>query len=217
MRLLFFIFVLLNAAAFGYVRYAENRAGAENQLALLQIAPDKMKLQKSGVSARKDAGRSQPGLVCLEWGGFAGDDGPRAALALGRLGLGDKVSQRDTGDSFWVYIPPMKTQAEADKKVSELKARGVADFYLMQDNDQWRYAISLGVFKTEDAANNYLAQLRQKNVRSAVSSPRGTKSTLFVIRDPGDVAAARIAEMKIDFPGVQLRATSCADAATAKN
>jgi hypothetical protein len=216
MRLLFFIFVLLNAAVFGYIRYAENRAGADNQLALLQIAPDKMKLLKPGAT-RKDVTRPQPGLVCLEWGGFPGDDSTRAAAALAKLGLGDKVSQRDTGDSFWVYIPPMKTQTEADKKISELKARGIADFYLMQDNDQWRYAISLGVFKTEEAANNYLGQLRQKSVRSAVASPRGAKGILFVIRDPGDAAAAKIAELKVDFPGAQLKATTCADAQTAKN
>jgi len=216
MRLLFFIFLLLNAAAFGYIRYAENRAGADSQFALLQIAPEKMKLLKPAL-VRKDAARAQPGLVCLEWGGFAGDEVARAAAALGKLALGDKVTQRDTGDSYWVYIPPMKTQVEAEKKTGELKARGVADFYLMQDNDQWRYAISLGVFKTEEAANNYLAQLRQKGVRSAIASPRGAKGSLFVIRDPGDAAAAKIAELKVEFPAAQLKAATCADAPVAKN
>ena len=48
MRLLFLIFLLLNAAAFGYIRFAESRTGAANQIALLQIAPDKMKLLKPG-------------------------------------------------------------------------------------------------------------------------------------------------------------------------
>jgi hypothetical protein len=219
MRLLFFIFLVINAVAFGYICFAENRFGRDNQLALLQIAPDKMRLLNPGgrEPMHKDAARPQPGLVCLEWGGFAGDEGARAAVALGKLALGDKVSQRDTGDSYWVYIPPMKTPAEADKKTSELKARGVADFYMMQDNDQWRYAISLGVFKTEEAANNYLGQLRQKGVRSAVAAPRGAKSSLFVIRDPGDAAAAKIAELKVDFPAAQLKVATCADPQTAKN
>ena len=46
MRLLFLVLLLLNAVAYGYVRFAEGRAGADNQLPLLQIAPEKMKLLK---------------------------------------------------------------------------------------------------------------------------------------------------------------------------
>ncbi len=219
MRLLFFIGVLLNVAVFGYIRFAEDRASADNQLVLLQIAPDRMKLLKPGMSAqaRKDGVREQAGLACLEWGGFAGDEATRAAAALSKLALGDKVSQRDASAGSWVYIPPMKSQAEVDKKISELKARGVADFFMVQDGDQWRYAISLGVFKTEEAANNYIGQLRQKGVRSAVAGPHGTKISLFVIRDPGDAATAKITELKIDFPGAQLKAAPCVDAQTARN
>ena len=116
-----------------------------------------------------------------------------------------------------MYIPPLKTRAEADKKAGELKARGITDFSVMPDNDQWQFALSLGVFKTEEAANNYLGQLRQKGVRSAVAGARGAKTSTFVIRDPGDAAALKIAELKADFPNAQLKATTCADAQTAKN
>jgi hypothetical protein len=215
MRLLFFVFLLLNVAAFGYIRYAEQRAGAAAPLALLQIAPEKMKLLNAG--PRKDVARAQPALVCLEWGSFAANESARAAAALDKLGLGGKVAVRELGDSYWVYIPPLKTQADVDKKIAELKARGVVEFHAMQDNDQWRYAISLGVFKTADAANNLLEQLRQKGVRSAITGARGVKTSLFVIRDPGDAAAAKIAELKTDFPNAQLKATTCADPQTAKN
>jgi len=222
MRLLFLIFLLANAAAFGYIRFAESRVGADAQIALLQISPDKMKLLKPGAPApaRTDKGaasRAQPGLVCLEWGAFAADDVPRAAAALAKLALGDKVSQRDAGLSYWVYIPPLKTRADADKKAGELKTRGITDFSVMQNDDQWQFALSLGVFATEEAANGYLAQLRQKAVRSAVMAPRGAPSSTFVIRDPGDAIALKIAELKTDFPAAQLKATACADAQTAKN
>ena len=83
MRLLFLILLLLNAAAFGYARFAESRAGADGQLALLQIAPERMKLLKPAASAadRKVAGRV---LACLEWGSFAGDDEvPPFTIAFG--------------------------------------------------------------------------------------------------------------------------------------
>ena len=217
MRLLFLIILLANAVAFSYIRYAEGRPGADAQITLLQISPEKVKLLKAGAppAERKDKGAAAP--ACLEWGSFGGDDLARAAAALVKFELGDRVSQRETGDSYWVYIPPLKSKADADRKAGEVKALGIGDFYVVQDEDQWRFAISLGVFKTEDAANGYLAQLRQKGVRSAVVGARGAKTGVFVIRDPGDAVAAKIAVLKADFPTAQLKATACADAAAAKS
>ena len=46
MRLVFLLLLLANAAAFGYVFYAENRASAAAQIMLLQISPEKVKLLK---------------------------------------------------------------------------------------------------------------------------------------------------------------------------
>ena len=207
MRLLFLILLLANVAAFGYIRYAESRVGTDAPIALLQISPEKLKLLKP-----ESAPRAQPSLACLEWGSFAAEDSVRAAAALAKFGLGDKLAQRDSGNSYWVYIPPFKTMADADKKAAEVKALGISDFNVVPENDQWQFAISLGAFKTEEAANTYLAQLRQKGVRSAVVGPRGTAGNMFVIRDPGDVITAKIAELKADFPAATLKATACADA-----
>lgn len=219
MRLLFLILLLANVAAFGYIRFAESRAGADAQNALLQISPEKMKLLKprgkDKAAAALPSSPPRPALACLEWGSFAAEDVTRAAAALAQLDLGDKVSQRDAG--WLVYIPPFKTKADADKTVGELKALGVDDFYVIPENNQRRFAISLGVFRTEESANNYLAQLKQKGVRSVAAGPRGVKSSIFVIRDPGDAVAAKIARLKTDFPGAQLKATACADALAAKS
>lgn len=223
MRLLFLVLLLANAAAFGYIRYSESSAGADAQIALLQISPEKMKLLKPGAVPRPDpavdalAAQPPSAPVCLEWGGFGVDDAARAAAALAAFGLGDKVSQRESADAgWWVYIPPLKSRAEADKRAGEVKALGVKEFYVVQSNDEWRFAISLGVFKTEENANNYLAQLKQKGVRSAVVAPRGARSSTFVIRDPGEAIAVKIAGLKTDFPNAQLKSAACPDAVAAK-
>ena len=215
MRLFFFILVLANVVAFAYTRYTENRPGVDAQIALLQISPDKVKLLKPGAPPveRRDKAATAPSqqpLACLEWGSFGQDDRARAAAALAKLGLGDKLSQRDSGDGFRVYIPPLKTKAEVDKKASELRALGITDFYIVQDEEPLRNAISLGAFKTEEAANNHLAQLRLKGVRSAIIGPRGVTGSVFVIRDPGDAIAAKIAELKAEFPAASLKAAPCA-------
>ena len=223
MRLLFLILLLANLVGIAYIRYAESRAGAAAQIALLQVNPEQVKLQKPQGKDKKTAAAlpssaPQPALVCLEWGRFAAEDAPRAAAALARFDLADKLSQREVSDGgWWVYLPPLKTKADADQKAGEIRALGISDLYVVQDNNQWRFAISLGVFKTADAANNYLAQLGKKGVRQLASGPRGTLSSTFVIRDPGDAIAAKIAGLTADFPDAQLKATACADALAAKS
>ena len=222
MRLLFLILLLANLLGFAYIRYAESRAGADAQINLLQISPDKVKLlkpvSKDKAAAALSSSAPPPSMACLEWGGFAAEEAPRAAAALARLDLADKLSQREVSDAgWWVYLPPLKTKAEADRKAGEVKALGIGDVYVMQDNSPWRFALALGVFKTEEAARNYLAQLRQKGLPTAAVGPRGAATSIFVIRDPGDAIAAKIAGLTADFPNAQLKATVCADALAAKS
>ena len=222
MRMLFLILLLANLVGLAYIRYAESRAGADAQIDLLQISPEKLKLLKprSGekASAATPSFPPRPVLACLEWGGFAAEDAPRAAAALARFDLADKLSQREVSDGgWWVYLPPLKTKAEADRKAGEVKALGIDDLYVVPENSQWRFALALGTFRTEEAANNRLAQLRQKGLRAAAVGPRGAIRSIFVIRDPGDAIAAKIAGLTADFPNSQLKATACANAPAAKS
>lgn len=217
MRLLFLILLLANVAAFGYIRYSGSRSSADAQIAMLQIGPEKLKLLNPGTAPSDSRGRSAlPPLVCLEWGSFAAEDAARAAVALSGLGLSDKLSQREGSESYWVYIPPVKTKAEADKKAAEVKALGFSDISVVLDNSQWQFAVALGEFSSAEAADIFLAQVRQKGVRSAVIGPRGAKNSTFVIRDPADAIAAKLAELKTDFPAAQLKATVCAEAVASK-
>jgi hypothetical protein len=218
MRLLFLLALLANAATYAYIRYTESRAGADAQIAMLQISPDKVKLVKAGaVSPAANREKPPSSAVCVEWGGFAGDDAARAAAALAAFEFGERLSRRDAAPSFWVHIPPLKSRADAEKKAAEVRTLGVGDFYIVQDTGPFQNAISLGVFKTEEAANNHLAQLRPKGIRSAVVAPFGAATTTFVIREPGDATTLKLAEMKGDFPGATLKAVACADEQAAKN
>ncbi len=225
MRLLFFIFLFLNAVVFGYGRYADSHAGGAAQLSLLQISPEKMKLLSTGdrvaqpaqsrttQSTSAQADPSAPVAACLEWGSLSGDDVTRATDALNKLNLGDKLSQRN-GEAYWVYVPPAKNKADAVKAAADIKALGLNDVYVMPDNDPLHFAVSLGVFKTEDAAKSYLQQITQKGVRTAVITPRGAKSTVFVVREPGTDVTAKITALKTGFPNTEIKAAACASAAT---
>ncbi len=114
---------------------------------------------------------------CMEWGEFSGAELQRAEKALATVKLNEKPKYRqvDYVSGYWVYIAPMKTRVLVDQKIAQLKERGVADYFVIQEVGAWQNAISLGVFKTEDAAKKYLAKLQQQGVRTATIGERTSK------------------------------------------
>jgi aspartokinase len=151
--------------------------------------------------------------ICLEWGQFSGDTVKRVAQALEKLQLGDKLLQHKAEKSggYWVYVTPRNTLQEAQKKVVELNRLGVQESYVVREPSAMRYAISLGIFSTAEAATKHLDQLREKGVKSAVSGPRTQEidATVFQIKDSGEPVTAQLTKLKLDFPGSELKAVEC--------
>jgi hypothetical protein len=151
--------------------------------------------------------------VCQEWGDFSGPDLARAEAALSALQLGNKLSkrqiERDIG--YWVYIPPLKNKAAVKKKVSELKALGISEYFVVQSAGHWRNAISLGVFKTRDAAQHFLDHVRTKGVHSARVGERASKikTTIFSLSRIDAATAAKLAALQKDFAGSELKKVPC--------
>jgi len=152
-------------------------------------------------------------LMCLEWGDFSGAELKQASAALSGLQLANEPEKRQVDQviRYWVYIPPLKNKAEVQKKVAQLKARGIEDYYVLQDADPWRNAISLGVFKSQEAANNFLDVLRTKDVRSARVGARAgkQKATIFILKGVSPAIESRLNSIKKDFPGSELKNVLC--------
>lgn len=154
-----------------------------------------------------------PAAVCLEWGEFSGNDFTRASTALAALHLGDKLGQRQTEhvSGYWVYIPPLKNRAEADRKVGQLKARKVQEYFIIKEQGRWQNAISLGIFKTEDAAQKFLASLVAKGVVSARVGERMSKLTftVFELKNLDAGVAGRVSALQKDFSGSEVKTVAC--------
>lgn len=152
---------------------------------------------------------------CAEWGEFSGSDLARSRHALASMNLGDKLSERNVEHKlgYWVYIPPLKKRADLPKKVAQLKERGVKDYFVVQEKGKWQNAISLGIFKTRESAEKYLAVLRSKDVRSAKMGERMSKLkfTVFAMKDLDAATTGKINALKNDFPGSDLRVSACAN------
>lgn len=154
-----------------------------------------------------------PKLSCMEWGEFSGADLQRAEKDLAALDLGNKLKQHvvEYGSGYWVYIAPLKTRALAEQKVAQLKTRGVADYFIVQEAGPWQNAISLGVFKTGEAANKYLAKLQELGVKSAMVGERASKLkfTVFELDHLDGALSARLAILHKDYPESDLKLVSC--------
>jgi hypothetical protein len=212
MRTVFFFLALANVAFFAFAR---SDGGAEvnrdAQIVGQQLNPEKIRLlARERVSAlTRKTEPPKVATVCLEWGALVGGDAARAEQALEPLGLGAKLTQRkqDDGASFWVYIPPFASRQAATQKAGELKRQGVDEYYVVPDDPKWRNAISLGVYKTEEAANARRDAVRARGVTGAISGARETQrsKTYFQVREANLTVAAKLNELKQGFAGTEVR------------
>lgn len=151
--------------------------------------------------------------VCLEWGDFSGNDLKRATEVLSVLQLGDKLSQRQVeyNKGHWVYIPQLKNKAEAYRTISQLKALGIRDYFIVQDAGALRYSISLGVFRSQEAALNYLSELQAKGVRSAKAGERASKlkTTMFMLNNVDVSIEGKLNATGKNFSGSELKNVPC--------
>ena len=156
---------------------------------------------------------AQAPLKCLEWGSFAAADAARAQEALEPLALGERVTQRKANEtaSWWVFIPPQTRAANprqaAQRKAGELKSLGVTDYFVVQEDGPNRWAVSLGVFRSEEAAQARLASLHAQGVRSARIGPRESRTPKVWLQVKGVDPAleGRLQELARQIDGSELR------------
>ena len=150
---------------------------------------------------------------CMEWGEFSGSDLVRAGQALAEMKLGDHLSSRNVeyASGYWVYIPPLANKAAVNKKIEEIKALGVDDYFVMRESRKWNNAISLGVFKTEEAAKRYWALMKKKGIRSAQLGERKhkLKFTVYVLSQVDAALSARMAALQKEFVNSELKPVPC--------
>ena len=208
MRSLFFLLVLANLLFYawhaGYIGPGDTQKGEAERLTM-QITPEKIRLLSADeVKKIADAGRARNN-VCFDWGTFPAQEAEKAGEALATLNLGSRLQTRTVEETagWWVFLPPQGSKPNADKKVDELKALGVSDFFIVQEDGANKFAVSLGVFRTEDAAKNYLAAVTAKGVKTARSGERETRVQKAVFRLSGidEATGVKFDAIRKDFPG----------------
>lgn len=214
MRALFLVLVIANLAFFSYARWLRAPDAGPEIIPRLQVSPEKIKVIGVGPQSRAgNAARPRLAEICLEWGLLAGAEVARADTAIARLELPQVLVQRAVSDAggYWVYLPPPKTKADTDRRLATLKSHGVQDFYVVQEAGQWRNAISLGIFKSEDTARSMAAKLLSSGVRDVAFERRDDllKQIAYFVREPDESTVAKLAALQRDFPGTEVKAVPC--------
>lgn len=226
MKWIFAILLVINLLFFTVMQLGDGRgresargheAVQAEKIQLLTEPPKapELALAMSGVpnKAEEAAAAEAKPAVCLEWSTFYGDELKRAELALEKLQLGDKLARYQAGKSegYWVYIGPRRTLQEAQKKADELKRLGVQESFIIREKSKWQFAISLGIFSTEETATKFLDQLREMGVKTAVAGPRSAEveGAVFQVKGANDSTTAALTKLKLDFPGSELKAVEC--------
>jgi hypothetical protein len=210
MRTLVLLLLLANLTLFLYTKLDSLGSGEAVRLSQ-QVQPDKITL----LSPQQVAGPTKAATladICVEWGPLSDSDKARALSSLEPLDLTRLISQKkvEVVTNYWVFIPPAANRAAADRRMAELKDSGVKDLLLIDSGPQ-RFAISLGAFQTEAAAQARLDALAPQGVKTAKIGARAQAivQTDLVVRDPPAPAVARLKELQAGFPGTDIKIGSC--------
>ena len=233
LKFVFWALLAANALLFAYGRGLLGSVDAEvREPARLrnQVAPDKLvpltgeQAQTLAAAARVEEPEpaaaapaepeapapAAPVFACLETEAFAAGDARRFETRLARLDLGARQTRLaipfQEVTSHLVYLPPQGGKEGADRRVAELREHGVTNFFIMQGDSPLRWAVSLGVFKTEAGARTLAAELAKQGVQGVRILPRGPQTNRFAyrFRDIDAPTRARIVEAGRGFPAAVL-------------
>ncbi|HQS37347.1 MAG: sporulation protein [Methylotenera sp. 24-45-7] len=218
MKRVFWLLVVINLGLLAYFNMAMLLPG-KPEIKLTEIDPEKIKiLTQAEIEAlpkkapELPAATDQIAASCYEWGAFSDIGLIAAQKMLTKLNLEATAKELNTAQTklFWVYRAPVKTAVEAQKKAAELKALGVQDLFVVQE-EKWKNAISFGIFEDEQLATKLMQELQAKGVKNLQKSPRsngkGQHSLLF--NTLSDAQIAEINQLKPNFPAAELKEVSC--------
>lgn len=220
LKFTFWLLLCLNGVLFAYSQGALGHfSGNEREPARVknQLNTDKLRLVPAPAAAVPAAVAAAPPPVeltaCIEVGDFSAAEARRFEAKLAPLQLGERQTRQNLAatepTSHVVFIPPQGSKEAAERKAGELKNRGVTDFFIVSDNSALKWGISLGVFKSDAAAQTLLASLVKQGVHSARVAARGAQPSKLAFQFRAIDGATRSAIGELAGASSALETRSC--------
>lgn len=221
MKRFFWILIFLNSALYAYFNLGFFLP-TQPEIKLTEINADKIKLlsqaeidslpKKIVDDVSLPVNETEPATTCYVWGVFSDANLAKAQQFLAKLTIQATAKEELSNQPkrFWVYKPPYKTAAQAQKRAAEFKALGVEDLFVVQE-EKWKHAISFGIFEDEQLADKLIRELREKGIKNIEktlrSNGKGQHSLVFNKISDSDIA--ELNKLKPDFPTAELKEVSC--------
>lgn len=149
---------------------------------------------------------------CLELGPFSTleVDAVRQRLRERSLDELSFAAEVPLTNGWWVFVPPRNSHTDAIKRAKELDRLGIRGFHVFEDGPN-KHAISLGVFKSEAAAQSFLGEVNAKGFKGARMDRQQQRMVqhLFYVRSAVPEVVARVTEVKAQFDTAELRQVAC--------
>lgn len=131
-------------------------------------------------SAASSAAAAAVATACLDIGPFSANDAPQArGLLLAALPSGQGDIQSIAVDKrYWVHLDAVPNKAAADKQVAQLRAAGVTEYFLLND-DGSNVVVSLGLFNDRERAVRLMAAAQKKGLTPQLSERPNARSRII--------------------------------------
>jgi hypothetical protein len=227
LKFIFWTLLLANAALFAYgqgylgsFKTAEREpARMKNQLAVDRIALVSAAQAEAAAATAAVAPVEAPApapapldnlVACTEIGDFDAALARRFETQIAPLGLAGKQGQISVPvteiTQYVVHIAPQGSREAAERRAAELAARGVTNYYIMPDT-ALRWGISLGVFKSDAAAQSLRDALVRQGIEGVKITGRGPTVNKVAFQFRGIEAEVRdqLGEIRRRYRGIDIR------------
>lgn len=223
LKFIFWSLLLANAALFAYGQgYLGSFKAAEREPARMknQLAAERIALVPAAQAEAAATVAQEPApvaaapapatIACTEVGDFDAVAARRFDSLIAPLGLADRQSRINVPvtqiTQYVVHIAPQGSREAAEKRAAELAARGVTNYYIMPDT-ALRWGISLGVFKSEAAAQSLRNALGRQGLEGVRITGRGptVNKLAYQFRDIDQATRDRLVEIERRFRDIDIR------------
>ncbi|MCL2308864.1 MAG: hypothetical protein FWC42_01115 [Proteobacteria bacterium] len=218
MRFLLIILLLANIALYLYVRSGDTSPAPS----LPPVADDKVALQKSLAEGEPvpapppalPASPPEPATACFEWGPITDAQLGSARVALDRIpniGAYRETRHQGLARSWLVSIDGFHSRVAAVNRANELRRQGISDISVLDpERGASTFALSLGVFSSEQSAQSRAASLSEKRIGNVKIAPRGsTTAAFFVVSNATPALEQNLRELSRRFADSDVQNIAC--------
>lgn len=207
LKLLFWFLLAINIVVFASTRNFTDSSETSMQIQNSDpVRPEKIRFLSSssnfppagGMPKKKSGSLTES---CLEIGQFSFHD---ADIFEKKMALPPGMVKRmvvDTASSYMVYIPPLKDLKTVEKKMVQLREKGISNYFVIPEG-KFRYAISLGIFKNEDSARKLVSELEKRGMGDVSIAGRGkvAQGIVFQVNNLDDHQLGQINDLLDTYP-----------------